>query len=170
MGFIFMNLRFESIQKQMVVYGGRIGFVGGGLLGAGFAALTYHPLHEFNILLIANGALATALVGMFYGMVSGWLSSIGVVILTHIMSYVPRFRTIYQVLASGWTIFVSLNIFFQIAYAIGQPYVFDTNAYPSWLWALILSIIGAGIVSTTVTQNVLSYRRIKRKKGYVIAS
>lgn len=158
-----MTIQSSTVQVQMTMYGGALGFFGGGLLGAGFIALTYNPFFELNILLIAIGTLATMLAGLTFGVIAGGISGIGVAILTKIFSYYPHLRQLYRVSAIGFSMSVALYLCFHMGFLIGQPYIFDTATYPSWLWALVLSAMGAVIVSVIVTQSIVNQYQVKLK-------
>ncbi|GEM_PF-3123159 len=161
-----MDLQFGTIRLQMTMYGGLIGAVGGGLLGAGFVALTYNPFFEMNILLVMVGMLATTMVGGFFGLVSGFLSGLGVATITAIWFKQARFRTLHKLLSAGFTVAMTLFVFFHVAYAVGRPFIWDIHTYPSWVWAMVLSVIGALIVSTLAVNSYINQHSVKLKPAY----
>jgi len=161
-----MNLRFGTIQVQMTVYGGLMGALGGGILGAGFVALTYHPLVNMNIMLMFIGMTATTLVGGGFGLISGLVSGTAVAGITKLLFKRPRFRLVHKTLAGGITVMVTLVIFLYVAYAFGRPFIFDTQTYPSWIWALVVSVVGALIVSTSTVNAYIRQHRLKTKPAY----
>lgn len=160
-----MNSRLWDICKHMVIYGGLFGAVGGGLLGVGFVSLTYNPFYEMNILLILVGALATMLVGLGFGIVSGFLSGMSISILTRIFFQQVRYRTLYKGLMATLTASISVLIFAQVAYWFGQPFIYYPSMYPSWLWSLCVAIVNALVVSFLVINMYLNLQPIKVKVG-----
>lgn len=162
-----MTLRFETIQVQMTIYGGLSGAIGGGLLGAGFIALTYNPFFEMNILLILIGMIATTLVGGGFGLTAGFLSGFGVSLLTTFFFRHIQFQRLHRTTSAVLTVLVTLFVFFQVAYAFGRPFIWDTQTYPSWIWAMLMSLIGAMIVSTLTMNAYINDQTVKRKPAYV---
>jgi len=158
-----MDLQFRTIQLRMTVYGGLIGALGGAILGAGFVALTYNPFYEMNILLMMVGALATMLVGGGFGLLTGLMAGVAVSVLTNILFKNSRFKVAHKVVAGCVSVSVTLFVFFPLAYSFGRPFIWDTQTYPSWLWAMVLSVIGALIVSTLSVNAYISQHSLKLK-------
>lgn len=158
-----MNQQIRAIRTQMTLYGAGLGVLGGGILGAGFAALIYNPLHDMNLLIVAVGAVATMLVGLVFGLVAGGLSGVSVAVLTALFFKRPRFRLLYNLLTTGVSVGVTTLIFFQTAYLIGRPFIYWTPGNQTWGWAWMVAITGAVIVSYLATNRYVTGRAVKVK-------